>query len=80
MKKCGVRICRDRRRTYCAGAFVEGAFVEGVSDAGVSDFWQPVINPTQTRPNTAANANNFFIRGELLLNLHLRQAKFFQTS
>lgn len=69
------------RRDYCAGAFVDGvagALVEGVSGVavGVSDFWQPVSIPTQTRPNTAANVNNFFMRVELLKNLRRRQAKF----
>jgi hypothetical protein len=59
---------------YCAGAFVDG--VAGALFEGVSDFWQPVNNPTQMRPNTAVNVNNFFMRVEPPLNLCLRQAKF----
>ncbi|MGH7991353.1 MAG: hypothetical protein ACREDS_14335, partial [Limisphaerales bacterium] len=73
MTKCGA--------IYCAGTLVDGVagtLVEGVAGVAVvvSDFWQPVSIPTQTRPNTAANVNNFFMRVELLKNLRRRQAKF----
>jgi hypothetical protein len=44
------------------GAGVAGALVDGTS-AGVtgSCFLQPTNRPTQTKPDIAANDNNFFI-------------------
>lgn len=52
---------------YFAGMFVDGIagmFVDdmsGAEDAG-SSFLQPVINATETRPNTAARDISFFMR------------------
>ena len=46
-----------------AGALVvAGVLVDGTSDGVTgSCFLQPIDRPTQTRPDIAANDNNFFI-------------------